>query len=47
MAELNLVKQYGRIKAKLTTFDNFIERINKTPEKRKELTVPIEKAQDV
>jgi len=47
MTELaNLVKQHGRIKAKFITFDNFIER-NKTSKKRKELTVQIEKAQDL
>jgi len=46
MAELaNLIKQRGRIKAKLTAFGNFIDRLNEDPEKRKELKVRIEKAQ--
>ncbi|XP_024874480.1 uncharacterized protein LOC112460240 [Temnothorax curvispinosus] len=48
MAELGvLVKQRGRVKAKLTMFSNFIERINEAPENKEELPLRIEKAESL
>lgn len=45
MAELALlIKQRGRVKAKLTNFSNFIQRIDELPENKEELPLRIEKA---
>ncbi|XP_039309076.1 uncharacterized protein LOC105207058 [Solenopsis invicta] len=46
MAELALlIKQRGRVKAKLTNFSNFIQRIDELPENKEELPLRIEKAE--
>lgn len=42
-----LINQRGRVKAKLTTFSNFIARIDAAPENKDELSLRIEKAESL